>query len=184
MRRYIKIIMLIVLFIFFMFSAPVTLADVSYELDDIISSGQNFLEAGNSDTHEYVNQDSLKKASDNIYKTFFIVGFILTAIIGSILSIQFIISGVEGKAKIKESLVPYIIGCIVIFGAFGIWKISINIFKGVDDKLPAIQTMEKNPGYCSCGEPLVSPPNSKLLFCPKVGNGHNGETKDGIRHEW
>ena len=30
---------------------------------------------------------------------------------------------VEEKAKIKESMVPWIIGIFVSFGAFGIWKI-------------------------------------------------------------
>lgn len=143
MKRYIKILLLIILFMFFTFSAPAVLADEVYEIDDIISSGREFLGAGESDTHEYVNQDSLKKASDNIYNTFFIVGFILTAIIGSILGIQFILSGVEGKAKVKEALIPYVIGCIVIFGAFGIWKISINIFKGVDKNLPAIESVQQ-----------------------------------------
>ena len=34
---------------------------------------------------------------------------------------------IEGKAKIKEALVPYIIGCIVVFGAFFIWKTLVNI---------------------------------------------------------
>ena len=40
------------------------------------------------------------------------------------------ISSVEEQAKIKELLVPYVAGCIVIFGAFGIWKLAVNIFKG------------------------------------------------------
>lgn len=39
---------------------------------------------------------------------------------------QFITGSIEGKAKIKEALVPYIIGCIVVFGAFFIWRTLVN----------------------------------------------------------
>ena len=39
---------------------------------------------------------------------------------------------VEQKAKVKDSLVPYIVGCIVIFGAFGIWKLVIQILNNLE----------------------------------------------------
>ncbi len=29
---------------------------------------------------------------------------------------------VEAKAQIKEKLIPYVVGCAIMFGAFGIWK--------------------------------------------------------------
>ena len=38
---------------------------------------------------------------------------------------------VEQKAKVKDSLVPYIAGCIVIFGAFGIWKLVLTLLESV-----------------------------------------------------
>ena len=37
------------------------------------------------------------------------------------------IGSVEEKAKIKDSMVPFIIGCLVAFGAFGIWELAIQI---------------------------------------------------------
>ena len=40
-------------------------------------------------------------------------------------------SGAEGKAQIKELLVPYIVGCIVVFGAFAIWKLLVTILSGM-----------------------------------------------------
>lgn len=48
-------------------------------------------------------------------------------IVGTIIGIQFMVASAEDKAKVKEALVPYIIGCIVIFGAFTIWSIAVNI---------------------------------------------------------
>ena len=54
-----------------------------------------------------------------------IVGVALTAIIGVVLGIKFMIASVEDKAKVKEAFVPYIMGCIVIYGAFGIWRVFL-----------------------------------------------------------
>jgi hypothetical protein len=52
-------------------------------------------------------------------------------IIGLVLGIQFMVGSVEQKAKVKDSLLPYIIGCIVIFGAFGIWKLVLTILENI-----------------------------------------------------
>lgn len=31
----------------------------------------------------------------------------------------------EDKAKVKESLLPFVVGCVVVFGSFGIWKLLV-----------------------------------------------------------
>ena len=36
---------------------------------------------------------------------------------------------INERAKVKEVLIPYIAGCIVIFGAFTIWKIIVTILQ-------------------------------------------------------
>ena len=36
---------------------------------------------------------------------------------------------VEEKANIKNSLIAYIAGCVVVFGAFTIWKIVVTILQ-------------------------------------------------------
>ena len=33
-----------------------------------------------------------------------------------------------GQTKVKESMIPFIIGCVVVFGAFGIWKAVVLVF--------------------------------------------------------
>ncbi len=52
---------------------------------------------------------------------------VVAVIVGLIIGIRFMVSGVDEKAKIKEELMPYVIGCFIIFGAFGIWKIIVSI---------------------------------------------------------
>ena len=74
---------------------------------------------------------TLKEASDTVYNVLLLVALIVALIVGAILGIQIMISGVEQKAKAKESLVPYLISCVVTFGAFGIWKFCVVVLGAV-----------------------------------------------------
>ena len=71
----------------------------------------------------------IKNLSDIIYNVLLILGTVIAVIVGSVLGIQFITGSVEQKAKVKDSLIPFVIGCVVIFGAFGIWKLVITILR-------------------------------------------------------
>ena len=94
-----------------------------------VDGADNFLKsAGNSIT---VDKDQLTSASDEIYNTLTSIGMIVAVIVGMILGITYMMTGAVDKAKVKESIMPYLLGCIVIFGAFGIWKLVINVMNGV-----------------------------------------------------
>ena len=95
-------------------------------VDDIMQGADDFLKAGDSVSSKYttMNMTALKSGSDMIYNVFLTV---IAVIIGLILGIQFIISAADEKAKIKEALIAYFIGCVVIFGAFTIWKVLVDI---------------------------------------------------------
>ena len=41
------------------------------------------------------------------------------------------VGSVEEQAKIKETLIPYVIGCVIIFGAFGIWKLLVTLLSSI-----------------------------------------------------
>lgn len=36
------------------------------------------------------------------------------------------------RAEAKKMLVPYAVGCAVVFGAFGIWKLVVTILQSID----------------------------------------------------
>lgn len=44
-----------------------------------------------------------------------------------VLGIKYMIGSIDEKADTKGKLMIYAIGCIVIFGAFGIWQLITNI---------------------------------------------------------
>lgn len=94
-------------------------------MDDIISQGDGFLAARNSDVP--IDEDKLAETSDYIYNILFAIAVVLAIAIGMIIGIQFLIGSVEEQAKIKETLVPYVIGVFVVFSAFTIWKIVVKI---------------------------------------------------------
>lgn len=96
-------------------------------VSDVISGGDSFLDAGKQDQGTSIDYGELRNTSSDIYNILVIVGVITAVVIAAVLGIKFMIGSVEEKAQIKDALVPFIIGCIVIFGAFGFWKIFVDI---------------------------------------------------------
>ena len=95
-------------------------------VDDIVQDGDNFLNKANQ-VNTVINETELQDFSSDVYNLILSIGMVIAVAVGMVLGIQFMISSVEEKAKIKELLVAYFIGCIVLFGAFTIWKIVIGI---------------------------------------------------------
>lgn len=93
-------------------------------VSDIIQGADDFIASGSQ--HTPLTSD-MKSLTNSVYNILLIIGIVLAVIIGAVLGIQFIVGSVEQKSKIKEMLIPYIIGCVVIFGAFGIWKLAVTI---------------------------------------------------------
>lgn len=92
--------------------------------DNVITGANDFLKAGNKTV---IQETELKQTSDFIFYFLLAIAIIVAVIIGMIIGIQFMMAGVEEKAKLKEALMPYFFGCVVVFGAFGIWKLSVTI---------------------------------------------------------
>ena len=92
-------------------------------LDDIITQGRNFTNRANLK----IDKDDLNNQNAMIFNILFGVGVALTVGVGGVLGIQFIMASAEDKAKIKEKMIPYIVGCVIIYGAFAIWKVTVTI---------------------------------------------------------
>ncbi len=105
-------------------------SEAAISLGNIFETGDQFLEDGKNQDINIDTKDVQDEVS-SIYNILLILGTALTVIIGAILGITFMVSSVEEQAKIKELLVPYVIGCVVIFGAFGIWKLVVGILDGI-----------------------------------------------------
>ena len=90
----------------------------------IIKSARDFLDE--SEDKNIIDDDKGRNAVDQIYYMALGVAVVLAFLLGTILGIQFITSGAVGQAKVKEKIIPYVIGMIAVFGAFGIWRVAYN----------------------------------------------------------
>ena len=119
MYRTIKIIVSIIIVI-----SLINIFPIKSFSSDWIGDANNFINAGTGEVG--VDQTTLKVASNDIYNMLSSIGMVISVVVGIVLGIIYMMSSAVDKAKVKESLMPYLIGSFVIFGAFGIWKIFIN----------------------------------------------------------
>lgn len=94
-------------------------------IDDIMSGADSFVNEGEKNVS--INEDELGNTANFLYNLLLAFGIITAVIVGSILGIKYMIGSVEEKAEYKQTLLAYLISCVVVFGAFGIWKLVINI---------------------------------------------------------
>ncbi len=99
-------------------------------LDNMVSGADSFIKDGQNGSAKIDNKD-IHNLSDMLYNILLIIGTIVAMIVGAVLGIQFMTGSIEAKSKVKESLIPYITGCVVIFGAFAIWKLAVMVLQGI-----------------------------------------------------
>lgn len=133
-----KILLISIILLFAIFN---NISEASF-WSEIFSGGDSFIEDGKRNRVNTIsihgdrvnivlsNVDDTNVAAiiNDIYSIVFPMGVVVTVMVGGMLGIKFMLASAEDKAKIKESMVPYVIGCIVIYGAFGIWKICLLVF--------------------------------------------------------
>ena len=124
-----KILMIIILFsLCFLSNSQCVYAQ---SIGDIFTGADDFIQDCVNDENITIEDEDLQEMSGLVYNTLLIIAIVIAVAIGLVIGIQFMTGSVGQKAKIKETLIPYVAGCIVIFGAFGIWKLVINIMNSI-----------------------------------------------------
>ena len=124
MKKNISRLLVIILLTFCIFSIiPSNIYATS--IGEIFEGGDSFISAGQGDSEMLPIQDM----SNLIYNILLIIGVVIAIIVGIIIGIKFMTGSVEEKAKVKEAFVAYIAGCVVVFGAFTIWKVVVEIIQ-------------------------------------------------------
>ena len=106
-------------------------SEAAFTFSDIKNGGDTFIAKGRNASEGMFDSASEQSAIDQVYYVMLGIGIVLAFVVGIVLGIQFITSGVAGKAKVKEKLIVYVLGIFIIFGGFGIWRIAINVGKDV-----------------------------------------------------
>lgn len=102
-------------------------------VDDVFGDADEFINQGEQQQNGTggINEEILGETSGFLYNLLLAIGIVVAVIVGSILGIKYMMGSVEEKAEYKQTLLAYLISCAVVFGAFGIWKLVINILSGV-----------------------------------------------------
>lgn len=96
-------------------------------LEDMIKDADDFINSGEVN----IDQATLSNFSKTMYNILLVVGVIVAVIVGAIIGLKLMTSSIEEKAEAKKLLVPYTVGCVVVFGGFAIWKIVVTILQNI-----------------------------------------------------
>lgn len=127
MKKYKKLLINIMVIFIILFNLFIPnayagpLQDIMNRAEDFVNNGEN---GGN-----VINNDALKEGSNTLYNVLLVIGIAVAFIWGIVLGIQFVTGSLGEKADVKKNLIVYIIGCIIIFGAFGIWKLLLQLLQ-------------------------------------------------------
>ena len=125
-KRNIKKYIFLIIFLLFLFLIH-PLEVQALTLDQIIGGADNFVAIGADNSP--VDQGELREANNLLYNVLLGISMIIAVIIGMILGIKYMLATSEERADIKQTLPAYIVSCIVVFGAFTIWKVIINLIQ-------------------------------------------------------
>lgn len=93
--------------------------------DDAIGAADAFLNKGAS-VGTVLGEEKLQETSKFLNRVLISIGIVIMFAVGTIIGMQFMLSSAEGKAKVKQALIPYTIGCAIILGGFTIWSIFVD----------------------------------------------------------
>lgn len=95
-------------------------------LDDVMNDADEFVGLG-----EVQYGGDLATFSNTIYNILLSIGVIVAVIVGAIIGVKLMASNIDTKVEAKKLLIPYVVGCVVVFGGFAIWKIVVSILQGM-----------------------------------------------------
>ena len=108
-----------------------TYVNAATSMESIIKGAKDFTSGDIEDSSSLqisVTSDKLQGVSKIINNVLMTVAIISAFISITLMGINLVIQSTEEKAKVKEAMIPFCIGAIISFGAFGIWKLAVTMF--------------------------------------------------------
>lgn len=127
MKKYKKLLINIMVIFIILFNLFIPNAYAG-PLQDIMNRAEGFVNNGENGGN-VINDNALKEGSNTLYNVLLVIGIAVAFIWGIVLGIQFITGSLGEKADVRKNLIVYVIGCIIIFGAFGIWRLLLQLLQ-------------------------------------------------------
>lgn len=95
---------------------------------EFIENAEGFLRLPqDNQSDEVISEDGLVEISNSLLSILFPVGIVVSVVVTAILGAQFMWGSTENKAEVKQALVPWGISIFVLFSAYAIWKVVVDI---------------------------------------------------------
>ena len=107
------------------------LSSNAFALGEILDTAEDWMNTGYNHAGYGLDTSQLMEGSNDLYNLFLGVATVVAIIVGAMLGIKYMMAGIDEKVQVKQSLFPYFISCIVVFGAFGIWKLVVTVMKEI-----------------------------------------------------
>lgn len=127
MKKYKKLLINIMVIFIILFNLFIPNAYAG-PLQDIMNRAEGFVNNGENGGN-VINIDALKEGSNTLYNVLLVIGIAVAFIWGIVLGIQFVTGSLGEKADVKKNLIVYLVGCVIIFGAFGIWRLLLQLLQ-------------------------------------------------------
>lgn len=127
MKKYKKLLINIMVIFIILFNLFIPNAYAG-PLQDIMNRAEGFVNNGENGGN-VINNDALKEGSNTLYNVLLVIGIAVAFIWGIVLGIQFVTGSLGEKADVKKNLIVYLVGCVIIFGAFGIWRLILQLLQ-------------------------------------------------------
>lgn len=122
--KYKRIRIIMILLLIIVFIGIFTNKVFASGLSEVLSGGDTFISAGSSGAT--IDEKLLQETSSQIYNVLLTLAIIIDLVVGVIIGIKLMTSEAENKAEAKKSLMVFVVGSVVVFGAFGIWKLLVT----------------------------------------------------------
>ena len=113
--------------------------DGAFTIEKVMEDADGFLSKATGE--QEISEKTVKNLSGQIYRTLMIIGVVVAFVIGGILAIEFITGGIEEKAQIKQKIIIYVIGLVLLFGAFTIWSVVTNALQDVAEETAQVKNI-------------------------------------------
>ena len=127
MKKYKKLLINIMVIFIILFNLFIPNAYAG-PLQDIMNRAEGFVNNGENGGN-VINNYALKEGSNTLYNVLLVIGIAVAFIWGIVLGIQFVTGSLGEKADVKKNLIVYLVGCVIIFGAFGIWRLLLQLLQ-------------------------------------------------------
>ena len=97
-------------------------------LGDIFTYAHDF-ESADAPAMDMIDSGTFDSTVKTVYDILITVAICVAFLVGVVLGAKYISGTIEEKAQVKKTLFAYLIGCAVVFGAFGIWRLVLNVLQ-------------------------------------------------------